>query len=171
VAVDLGDRVGVLQPLATGALCTSCHGTAERVPDDVKAFLRAAYPGDNAFGFAEGDLRGFVWAEAPRKEGPLEPSTAEAPDGATLFATANPRCSVCHSIAGQGNPKGPLDGVGGRLSREEIAAWIREPAVMAARRGGTRKPAMVRYLEYSDEEVRALVDYLAKLPPRGVREP
>ncbi len=29
---------------------------------------------------------------------------------------ADQKCSVCHSIAGKGNAKGPLDDVGSRLS-------------------------------------------------------
>jgi uncharacterized protein (TIGR01732 family) len=31
---------------------------------------------------------------------------------------------VCHSIAGAGNKKGPLDKVGTKLSADDIRAWI-----------------------------------------------
>ncbi len=34
------------------------------------------------------------------------------------------KCSVCHSIAGVGNKKGPLDKVGTKLSADDIRAWI-----------------------------------------------
>ncbi len=33
-------------------------------------------------------------------------------------------CARCHAIAGRGNPRSPLDGVGTRLSEEEIRRWI-----------------------------------------------
>jgi hypothetical protein len=63
--VDLGDRVGVLRPIATVAMCIRCHGRVEILPTEVKAFLGREYPDDRATGFEEGDLRGFAWAEAP----------------------------------------------------------------------------------------------------------
>lgn len=66
IAVDLGDRVGVLRPIPTGAMCVTCHGAAEAFPPDLARALRDGYPQDRATGFAEGDLRGFFWAEAPK---------------------------------------------------------------------------------------------------------
>ena len=33
-------------------------------------------------------------------------------------------CARCHSIAGRGNPRLPLDGVGARSSEAQIRAWI-----------------------------------------------
>ncbi|HEY5683030.1 MAG TPA: cytochrome c [Sulfuricaulis sp.] len=36
-------------------------------------------------------------------------------------------CARCHAIAGRGNPRIPLDGVGARLSEEEIRLWITPP--------------------------------------------
>jgi mono/diheme cytochrome c family protein len=169
--VDLGDRVGVVRPIATAAMCLQCHGPEERLSPEVRDFLGTAYPDDRAVGFAEGDLRGFLWAEAPVQAAPAPlPASpkAEAGDcakGEDLFAQANPRCTVCHSVAGKGNPLGPLDGVGDRLSRDEIKAWLQRPAEMAKTRATTRKPAMVPYPEFSDEELDALVAYLATLKP------
>ncbi|MCO5166050.1 MAG: DUF3365 domain-containing protein [Planctomycetes bacterium] len=57
--------LGALLPLRAQALCVTCHGPAERIPDDVRQALAAAYPDDAATGFAEGDLRGWVWVEVP----------------------------------------------------------------------------------------------------------
>jgi hypothetical protein len=71
VVLDLGDRVGVLRPIPTAAPCLQCHGRAERLSPDVRAFLKAAYPQDRATGFVAGDLRGFIWAEAHIR--PTEP--------------------------------------------------------------------------------------------------
>jgi hypothetical protein len=75
VVVDLGDRVGVLRPLPTAATCTKCHGTVERLSPDVRDLLATAYPQDKATGFEEGDLRGFIWAEAPVGSAPTPSKT------------------------------------------------------------------------------------------------
>jgi hypothetical protein len=61
---DLGGRVGVLRPIATLEFCVTCHGPREVVDAAIGPVLRAAYPRDEAVGFAPGDLRGWVWAEA-----------------------------------------------------------------------------------------------------------
>ncbi|MBP9947019.1 MAG: sigma 54-interacting transcriptional regulator [Vicinamibacteria bacterium] len=118
-------------------------------------------------------LRGFIWAEAPVSSTP-GPSDVPSGQGAAgvergkeLFAEANPRCTLCHAVAGKGNPQGPpLDGVGKRLGRDEIKAWIRGPVEMAKKRGVSRKPAMLPYPEFSDEELEAMVSYLVSLEPR-----
>jgi mono/diheme cytochrome c family protein len=62
---------------------------------------------------------------------------ATAPPAASTTATADPArvesgrrvyaeqdCVRCHAIAGRGNPRSPLDGVGARLSAAEIRRWI-----------------------------------------------
>ncbi len=60
---DLGDRVGVLQPIPVGSLCLACHGMRVSLSRDVSAALAMRYPTDRAVDFREGDLRGFFWAE------------------------------------------------------------------------------------------------------------
>lgn len=67
------------------------------------------------------------------------------------------RCSMCHSIAGEGSPRSPLDGVGSRLTEEEIRNWIVAPQTMQA---DVRKPA---YDDLSDESLEALVSYMMSL--------
>ena len=42
------------------------------------------------------------------------------------------KCKMCHSIAGVGNKKSPLDGVGKKLSADDIKKWILEPKTMKA---------------------------------------
>lgn len=64
--VDLGDRVGVVRPLLALGPCLQCHGTS--VAPEVAAAIARDYPGDRATGFAEGELRGLMWAEAPKRE-------------------------------------------------------------------------------------------------------
>src|SRR5215203_1283643 len=64
--VDLGNKVGVLRPIAQRPLCASCHGTADTLAPAVRAELRDRYPRDQAVGFAEGEIRGWFWVEMPK---------------------------------------------------------------------------------------------------------
>ena len=64
---DLGDRVGVLRPIEIRQRCLRCHDAREKIPPSTLAWLARAYPRDRSFGYALGDLRGFWWAEAPKR--------------------------------------------------------------------------------------------------------
>lgn len=64
---DLGDRVGLLQPIPMGAVCLACHGGRASLSPGVTAALSARYPDDRAVDFVEGDLRGFFWAEVKKR--------------------------------------------------------------------------------------------------------
>lgn len=91
-------------------------------------------------------------------------ATAVAQDanakGEKLFA--DQKCSLCHSIAGKGNAKGSLDGVGGKLSADEIRGWIIDAKGMTAKTKPTRKPEMKAY-SLPKDDVDALVAYLSSL--------
>jgi len=67
-------------------------------------------------------------------------------------------CARCHSIAGRGNPRLPLDGVGSRSSETEIRAWIAP---------GVSPPGSYQQrhadLGLSPEQVDALAAYLLAL--------
>lgn len=67
VVVDLGDRLGYLRPIGLAGGCLGCHGPAEGLSPNVKSALAAGYPADRATGFAEGDLRGWFWAEVVKQ--------------------------------------------------------------------------------------------------------
>ena len=72
------------------------------------------------------------------------------------------KCTLCHSVAGKGNSKGPLDGVGSKDSEADIRAWISDANAMTAKTGATRKPAMKQFaLDRAD--VDALVAYVSSL--------
>jgi mono/diheme cytochrome c family protein len=75
---------------------------------------------------------------------------------------ADQKCSLCHSIAGKGNAKGALDGVGSKLSESDIRAWLTDAAGMTTKTGATRKPAMKQY-SLPKDDVDALVAYLTSL--------
>ena len=82
--------------------------------------------------------------------------------GAKVYADL--KCAMCHSIAGKGNVKGSLDGVGTKLKIEEIRQWIVEPAAMTAKTKSERKPLMPsKYSALPKDDLEALVTYLASL--------
>lgn len=81
--------------------------------------------------------------------------------GQKVFAAQ--KCSICHSIAGQGNKKGALEGVGSKLSADEIRLWITNSPDMAAKAKAERKPAMKAFASLSKDDLDALVAYLQSL--------
>jgi len=72
------------------------------------------------------------------------------------------KCALCHSVAGKGNVKGVLDGVGSKLSADEIRAWITDAKAMTEKTGAARKPVMKAYT-LPKGDVDALVAYLTTL--------
>ena len=74
------------------------------------------------------------------------------------------KCSMCHAIAGKGNKLSPLDGVGKKLTAEEIRQWIVNPTEMTAKTKSTKKPPMpAKYGKLPKEELDALVAYQQSL--------
>ena len=96
------------------------------------------------------------------------PAVATAQDAALVkkgqeIYTAQ-KCSTCHSIAGKGGKQSPLDGVGKKLSADEIKAWITSPAEMTKKSGSTKKPPMPnKWAKLPAAEVDALVAYMQSL--------
>lgn len=80
--------------------------------------------------------------------------------GEQVFAAQ--KCSLCHSIAGKGNPKGALDDVGSKIKPDEIRAWIVDAKGMTAKTKAARKPEMKQF-SLPNDEVDALVAYLSSL--------
>lgn len=74
------------------------------------------------------------------------------------------KCATCHSIAGKGSKKNPLDGVGAKLSADDIREWIIHPKEMTAKSKSTKKPPMpAKYSALSAADLDALVAYLQSL--------
>jgi mono/diheme cytochrome c family protein len=92
---------------------------------------------------------------------PLYAQDARLQQGQKVYA--DNRCSVCHSVAGKGNPKGPLDAVGTTLTAEEIRQWLINPVEMTGKTKATRKPPMPPYAKLAKEDIDALVAYLQTL--------
>ena len=95
------------------------------------------------------------------------PSTAAAQNddlvkrGAQVYAAQ--KCQVCHAIAGKGG-KASLDGVGAKLSADDIRRWITHPAEMTVKSKSTAKPPMpAKWANLPAADVDALVAYMQSL--------
>ena len=74
------------------------------------------------------------------------------------------KCSTCHSIAGKGGKQSPLDGVGKKLSADDIRAWITNPTEMTKKTSSTKKPPMPnKWAKLPAADVDALVAYMQSL--------
>jgi mono/diheme cytochrome c family protein len=92
---------------------------------------------------------------------PARPAQAQHDAGIKVYAAQ--KCSMCHSIAGVGNKKLPLDKVGAKLSADQIREWIVAPADAAAKAKSTAKPAMKAYPNLPKADLDALVAYMKSL--------
>ena len=91
----------------------------------------------------------------------LAQDKAKVEKGTQVYAAQ--KCSICHSIGEQGNKKGPLDGVGSKLSADEIRTWIVDPKTMTEKTKAARKPLMKAYPSLPKEDLEALVAYMQSL--------
>ena len=92
---------------------------------------------------------------------PVFLSAQDVEKGKAVYA-AN-KCQTCHAVAGKGNKKWPLDGVGAKLSADEISKWITHPAEMEAKLPEKPKIKMKAYPKMADEDLKALVAYMQSL--------
>lgn len=82
--------------------------------------------------------------------------------GRALYASLD--CASCHSIAGEGSPRSPLDGVGSHLDRPELQAWILGEDSVAEELSPRALRTKQGYRETLDaDQLEALVTYLASL--------
>lgn len=87
--------------------------------------------------------------------------SAQDIDKGKAVYTAN-KCQTCHAIEGKGNKKFPLDGVGKKLSAEDITTWITDPKAMEAKLAEKPKIHMKAY-KLDDSDLKALVGYMQSL--------
>jgi nitric oxide reductase subunit C len=124
--------------------------------DEVVAFLKWC---------GEVDLNGFP-AKPPLQQMVSAPVTATSGlttggDAATASGSSHPQpgvyqalCTACHAIGGVGGKVGPaLDSAYTRKSRDEIAAWLADPAAI---KPGTLMPK----LPLDQAQIDSLSDYL-----------
>jgi mono/diheme cytochrome c family protein len=94
------------------------------------------------------------------------PDPKLANDGKKLYATY--KCDKCHQIGGKGSKKGPLDGVGAKLSAADMKRWFTHPVEMEAKL--EKKPKGTDAMSYAlkskkiePAEIDALVAYMMTL--------
>jgi mono/diheme cytochrome c family protein len=87
---------------------------------------------------------------------------ALAAKGAAVYTAQ--KCMTCHSVAGKGSKVSPLDGIGAKLSAEDLRNWIVDPVAMTKKANSTKKPPMPnRYAKLPPADIDALVAYLQTL--------
>ncbi len=108
-----------------------------------------------------GTVAATLLAGAVVRAGQLPPSPQPA-EVATRIARGKvvyteQKCSLCHQIAGVGNKRSVLDGVGDRLKAPDVRQWIVAPRKM---KPTVRKPD---YSKLRPADLDALVAYLMSL--------
>lgn len=88
---------------------------------------------------------------------------AQGPAESGMKVYTDQKCSLCHAIAGKGNAKGPLDGVGAKLKADEIRRWIVTPTEMASAAKADRKPPMKAFANLPKDDLDNLIAYLLSL--------
>ena len=89
-------------------------------------------------------------------------SAQDAKKGQEVYTAQ--KCQMCHSVAGKGGKASPLDGVGAKLSAEDIRQWITHPKEAAAKAKSTKKPLMpAKYGSLPAADLDALVAYMQSL--------
>jgi cytochrome c2 len=82
-------------------------------------------------------------------------ATGDAAHGKEIYTAQ--KCQMCHAVAGAGNKAHPLDGVGSKLSAEDMKKWIVTPKQMKA------DTKMKAYPNLAEKDVNDLVAYLMTL--------
>jgi len=97
-------------------------------------------------------------AAKPSEQPPPAGSSAQSERGRAVYEQQ--KCGTCHSIAGEGNPRNPLDGTGARWDANELRDWVTGAGVAQE----VLSPAIVkrkqRYQGMAPEDLEALVTYL-----------
>lgn len=95
------DDAGVLRVakgLKVEAPCAMCHGPVESIAPEVAQAIAARYPGDQATGFREGDLRGMIWAEVSRDIDARTPIAMNADQQRALRAEMRRHLDSVHRV-------------------------------------------------------------------------
>jgi mono/diheme cytochrome c family protein len=87
---------------------------------------------------------------------------AQIKKGQEIYAAQ--KCSTCHQIAGKGKASSVLDGVGKKLTADEIRQWIVNPKEMTTKTQSKKKPVMpAKWTKMPAADVDALVAYMVSL--------
>lgn len=112
-------------------------------------------------------------AIAPGKAPAVEPAAGPEPKPETMVTPAalqrgrnvyeQQRCATCHSIAGEGNPRNPLDDAGTKHDATALEEWITGAGKAAEVLPPSIAKRKQRYRALPREEIDALVAYLSTL--------
>ena len=95
------------------------------------------------------------------------PDPAKVAAGKKVYDAASSKCSMCHAIAGKGNAKYPLDGIGGKMTAADLKMWFTDPAAMEAKlktMPAVKMSSMVgKSVKLSPADVDNLVAYMLSL--------
>jgi mono/diheme cytochrome c family protein len=92
--------------------------------------------------------------------GPAAASADAEAEAAARRAFAAMNCTMCHSLAGEGNPASRLDDVGRRLDREAIRAWAVGEGPAREALGASMAQMKSRYAD--DRRLEPVIEYLAR---------
>jgi mono/diheme cytochrome c family protein len=81
--------------------------------------------------------------------------------GASLFAEQ--KCAICHSVAGKGNQKHPLDGAGKTLTADLVRLWLTDVKAAEVKTGKKAVPPMKSYAALPAADLDALVAFVLSL--------
>jgi mono/diheme cytochrome c family protein len=109
------------------------------------------------YGVLTASLAGLLMAASPA----IAQEKAAIEKGMTVFTAQ--KCSLCHSVVGKGNPKGPLEDAVTKLPESDIRQWLVNPEEMRAKTGADRKPAMKSFASLPKGDIDALVAYLTSI--------
>jgi mono/diheme cytochrome c family protein len=96
-----------------------------------------------------------VWAA------PAFAQDAKVARGAELFTEQ--KCTVCHAVAGKGNVKRPLDGVGSHIDAATAKLWLTDPKAAVEKTGKKGPLAMKSFATLPAADIDALVAYVLSL--------
>lgn len=71
-------------------------------------------------------------------------------------------CAMCHSVAGEGNPRNPLDKISDLRSNEDLRNWITGADELQDLLPVSVRRIKQKYKALSDDELDALISYLRK---------
>lgn len=96
-----------------------------------------------------------------------EPITNQSPAavtidrGRTIFGQQG--CASCHSVAGAGNPRYPLDNIGSRMQVDDLREWVTGTGPATNRLSSAVTRRKQRYRNLPEDDMGSLVLYLSSL--------
>ena len=106
----------------------------------------------------------FAWLQNPDSDRTIQTDTQPSGNiqlfimGQQIYLQQG--CARCHSIAGKGNPRSPLDNVGKKYHAEEITKWIIADEELKNSLPAWAFKAKQAYRKLSTEELAALIVFL-----------